>query len=70
MSKIATNKENKELDKLSNSGSNKVLKMNNEKRDIAKAMKQEGMKEAVMDYIFDGNPETASPLQDIRDSYK
>lgn len=67
---IAMNRENKELDRLSNLGTSKVYKQSGLKEAIKNKMAEEDIKDSVMAFIFDRNPDSVSPLQDIRDCYK
>ncbi len=57
----------KELDRISNVGTSKVLKMNKDREIIREELSEDGMTQKVMDFIFDGDPESVSPLQEIRD---
>jgi hypothetical protein len=58
----------KELDRISNAGTSKVLKTEKLNVVVRAALEDKDLKQAVMDYIFDGNPESVSPLQEIRDA--
>ena len=69
MSKKATQAlGNKESDRLSNAGASKVYKAEKLAKEIRHEMDEDGVKDAVMDFIFGGNPEAVSPLQEIRDA--
>jgi len=59
---------NKLNDKMSTLGASAVYRDEKLKRAIKEAMAKEGMKEAVMAYIFDSNPDLESPLKEIRDA--
>ena len=61
---------NKLSDRMSSLGSSKVYKAEKLRKEIQEEMKKDGVKEAVMAYIFDGNPDSVSPLQEIRDANK
>ena len=60
----------KESDRLSAAGTRAVYRAEKLKREIKEEMSKDGVKEAVMAYIFDGNPDSVSPLQEIRDANK
>jgi hypothetical protein len=66
---IAKNK-NKEADRFSSAGSSAVYKAERLRVAIAEAMKEDGMKEAVMEYIFSGDSDAVSPLEEIRKANK
>lgn len=61
---------NKESDKLSSLGSSAVYRAERLRLAIKEEMAIEGVKEAVMDYIFDGNPDSVSPLAEVRKENK
>ena len=54
-------------DRMSNLGTSAVYRDEKLKKAIKEAMNKDGMKEAVMAYIFDGNPDSENPLKEIRD---
>ena len=61
---------NKELDRMNSMGSSKIYRAEKLKKEISEEMKKEGVKEAVMDYIFGGDPDAVSPLEEIRKENK
>ena len=62
---------NKESDKLSTAGISVVYKANKLREAIKTAMKDDvNMKKAVHKFIFSGDPEAISPLQEIRNEHK
>jgi len=67
---LENKKANAENDKVARAGLSNVYKAEKLKNAVSEAMKEDGMKEAVMDYIFGGDADAVSPLQEVRDSVK
>jgi hypothetical protein len=63
---MAVENKNKQADKMQAAGTSAVYKKDRLRAAIAEEMKKDGVKEAVMAYIFDGNPDSVSPLAEIR----
>jgi len=61
---------NKESDRLTAAGNSAVYKAEKLKSEIKEALKDPEMKQAVMDFIFSGDPEAESPLAEIRSKNK
>jgi len=66
--KTSVKKGLKEIDRISNAGTAKVFRVEKERAIIGEAMSDENLKNKVLEWIFDGDYTTASPLQEIRDS--
>jgi len=60
----------KESDRLSAAGTAAVYRVDKMQKAVKAEMQKEGVKEAVMAYIFSGDPEAISPLQEVRDTNK
>jgi hypothetical protein len=60
----------KESDRMTSLGNSVIYKMGKKRDAIAKELEKDGVKEAVMAYIFSGDPEAISPLQEIHDAHK
>jgi len=67
---MAIENKNKEADKFSAAGSSAVYKAARLRSAIFDELQKEGVKEAVMDFIFNGNPDAVSPLAEIRKANK
>jgi len=67
---MAVENKNKEADKFTSAGSRAVYKAEKLQKEITEELRKDGVKEAVMEYIFDGNPDSVSPLQEIRNNNK
>jgi len=60
----------KENDRMTSLGSSAVYKEYKLRDAISKEMEKDGVREAVLDFIFSGDPEAVTPLQEIRDAHK
>jgi len=67
---MAVENKNKEADKFTSAGSSAVYKAQRLNKAISEEMKKDGVREAVMDYIFGGDPDAVSPLAEIRKANK
>jgi hypothetical protein len=67
---LENKKANAENDKVARAGLSNVYKAEKLRAAVAEAMKEDGMKEAVMEYIFSGDPDAVSPLEEIRKANK
>ena len=67
---MAVENKNKEADNFTSAGSSAVYKTQRLNKAISEEMKKDGVREAVMDYIFGGDPDAVSPLAEIRKANK
>jgi len=67
---MAVENKNKEADKFTSAGSSVVYKAQRLSKAISEEMKKDGVREAVMEYIFGGDPDAVSPLAEIRKANK
>ena len=61
---------NKEADGITRAGLSAVYKREKLRGAIKEAMQDPAMKQAVTDYIFNGDPDAVSPLAEIRKANK
>jgi len=57
---------NKEADKMQAAGTKAVNKRNRLRAAVQTEMKKPGAKEALLNHIFGGNPDSVSPLDEVR----
>jgi len=67
---MAVGNKNKEADKFSSAGNSAVYKAEKLRKAISDEMAKDGVKEAVMAYIFSNDPDAVSPLAEIRKENK
>ena len=57
---------NKEADKFNSIGSSRVQQSAKTRKAVQAEMKKDGVRQATLDYIFGGNPDAVSPLQEVK----
>ncbi len=67
---MAVENKNKEADRFASAGNSAVYKAQRLSKAITEELKKDGVKEAVLDYIFGGDPDAVSPLAEIRKANK
>jgi len=70
MAKDKEAKASKENDSMSMKGTSAVYKAAKLSSAIKEELKKDGVKEALMDYIFGGETDAVSPLAEIRKAHK
>lgn len=67
---MAAQNKNKEADSFASAGKSAVHKAEKLREAIQEELKKDGVKEAVMEYIFGGSSNKVSPLAEIRKANK